>query len=195
MSQYDNRENGVVVINPRTGNLDKRVSPHGAKKGMKWKPVTWTPLYESWVLMSCKGYKNTEIAKLTGRTHIFVGMVLRSPEAREIKLKVIQNLRKESTETLPERLGNLEQRAIKHLETVLNDEELAMSKPFMVFDRSLSLLKSLSKNFKTDTAVTVNNTNQSLVLTPEAAKIMTSGMEKANEAYLLHSGKNKGNKE
>ena len=158
-------------------------------KNKTWRPVTWKPLYDLFVMDHVMGYSNVEIAKRHNITSFVVSRVLGSEQAIALIQKASQNLRKHYQQEIPEKLANLEVQSVKLMDRVLNDPDLINSKPLQVFDRALALVKGLGKNMKSEAAPgTVNNTQNNVIMTPETAKILTEGLAKANDAFLLHSG-------
>jgi hypothetical protein len=152
------------------------------KPSKRWRPKKWIPIYDQMVAMHCVGESNKAIAERFDYTPQQVCNILGSEQAKIIKELVHRKVLSELEDT-GDRLKKIELAAIKNIERVISDEGMLESKPLAIFDRSMDILKGIGKLRGADTPV--NQTNI-FNIPAEHSAALASGIEKANEAMMLH---------
>lgn len=166
----------------------------GSDNERKWQPVRWQPLYEQFVMLSCLGVSNTDIAKRFDYTPQQVSNVLNTEKAREIQKFAVEHIRKNSMATTMQRIEMLSAKAADRIEAVLNNDELAEKSPFAIFDRSLALLRAnkvvssvgdpTAPNGSSIPGVVVNG--DAVIIPSETLTKFTAAMEKLNKVNEIH---------
>lgn len=158
---------------------------HRPAKLTRWHPKRWEVLYDQWVALSTLGKSNKDIADHFGYSPQQVSNILNTPEASLIRRRMLEALRKGAELTIPKRLEHLADKAVQRLAEVLENDQLMERSPFAVVDRGLALLRGVGK-IKSEGGGNVNNIGKALILSDEAARELTEGMSKANEARKLN---------
>lgn len=180
-------EPGEVKVNPKTGNPDKRIT-HGSFK--RWQPRVWTPVMEQMVVLSCANWSNGSIASQFGCSSQHVSNVLNCEEGKKVKEKLVVGLRSLAEGSIQDRLKNLADRALRNIEDVITSQSALNDSPMAMFDRSLKVLE-ITKHVedpanKKNQTIGGINIERAIVLSPEHSAQLTSGLEKANAAAILH---------
>ena len=173
----------------------KVVGSRGAKAFKKWEPKKWLPVYEAIVALSCTGLSNEEVGKRFGYGKQQVSNILNTPQATRMRELINQRLREANLATLAERMDNMNNAAMKHVEFVLNIPSEEFKNPLAIFDRSVMWLKASGKvagNEPINNSV-INNTqnnivNAAMILTPTAANVLQEGLNKADQVKVIHDG-------
>jgi hypothetical protein len=151
----------------------------------KWEPKKWDPIYEQFVAMSSMGLSNVAIAERFGYTPVHVSNVLNSIQGQRLKKIILDRLRATVSSSIPERLEDIADKTVDRLRDVVTDEELFKRSPFAVIDRGLAVLKGL-RHLKGDAEHGNMNVEKAIVLSNEAAKLITEGLEKSRQAEEIH---------
>lgn len=178
----DTKSDGVVLVNPSTGNPDKRLKLGALKR---WQPKEWTPVHEQMVALSCANYSNIAISEIFKCTAQHVSNVINCDHAKVLRRKILDNLSEKVNTGIAERVVNLSDKAAQRVYDVINDDELFKESPFSVFDRALKILEANKHIAPTGTPAGIN-VNKAIILSGEASKQLTDGLAKANEAAVLH---------
>ena len=173
----------------------KVTGPRGAKAFKKWVPKEWRPEYEIIVLLSCTGLPNEEVGRRTGYGKQQVSNILNTPQARKVRELVIVQLRDRGKEGLQTRLDTMADKAMSHIERVLDIPSENFKNPLAIFDRSVTFLKAVGKvkGDENSPHTIINNTNNTIdkammVLSPDQTKQLADGLKKANEVHVIHDG-------
>lgn len=161
--------------------IQLRERKNGRADDEKWQPVTWKPEYEMILSLHAQGQTNIAIAELLNYTPMQVSNILTCEHARLRKSDIVKNIR----ENTMDRIDRMTDIAVKRVEEVLNNDELAEASPFQMFDRATAYLKGVNK-LSGDGGTVNNNTNNTVVIGDEAIKILQDGLEKSNMASELH---------
>lgn len=161
--------------------IQLRERKNGRADDEKWQPVSWKPEYEMILSLHAQGQTNIAIAELTNYTPMQISNILTCEHARLRKADIVRNIRQNSME----RIENMTEKAMQRVEAVLNNDDLAVTSPFAMFDRATTFLKG--RNVLSNDGGNINNTtNNNVVIGDEAIKTMVEGLEKANIAADLH---------
>lgn len=153
-------------------------------KSKRWVPKKWDPIYDQMVLLSCMGLSHKAIGDKFGYGQQQVCNILNTDQAKVLKESIINHIR-ETGITLGDRLARIEESALKNIEHALTDEDIRKKAPLAVADRSIAFLKGLGK-LEGDKQKEIKNTN--VFIGENLAAKLIAGMDKANEAALLHNG-------
>lgn len=166
----------------------------GARAHKKWVPKKWEPVYESIVALSCTGLSNEEVGKRFGYGKQQVSNILNTPQAKKLKEIINERIRAANTNTITERMDSMANKAMKHIEFVLDRPTEDFKNPLAIFDRSLAFLKGAGIA-KADTSVpspTVNNIHnthveRAMILNSDQSKLLNDGLKKADQVKVIHS--------
>lgn len=153
-------------------------------KSKRWVPKKWDIIYDQMIIMSCLGKTNKEIGETFGYGPQQVCNILNTDRAKESKRILIEHVRATGL-TITERLAKLEEASLKNIEHALTDESLRIKSPLAIADRSLAFLKGMGKLEGDKPKEQKATTN--IFLGNELASKLIAGIEKANEAYVLHN--------
>lgn len=178
------------------GEDGKLVGPkRGARITKKWIPKEWRPEYEAITALSCTGLSNEALGLRFGYGKQQISNILNTPQAKKLREIIVQRLRTANNETMVDRIDNLRDVALKRIETILGDDAQAERTPLAIFDKSLAVLKAtgsskergIGSEYVPGNNVT-NNIKNAMIVGPEAGKLITEGLAKAEEAKLLNPG-------
>ena len=186
----------METLDPNSGKL---VGPkRGAKAHKKWVPIQWKPEYEAIVALSCTGLSNEEVGKRFGYGKQQISNICNTPQAKKLKEIINERLRLANTSTLAERMENMSEKAMKHIEFVLDRPTEDFKNPLAIFDRSLAFLKGagVAKPDNSIPAPTVNNIHnthveRAMILNGDQAKQLHDGLKMADQVKVIHSGESK----
>lgn len=187
-------EPALKLITPDTLDNDgKVVGKRGAKAYKKWVPKEWRPEYEAIVALSCTGLSNKEVGARFGYGPQQVSNICNTPQGKKLKEIISERLRVANVATFEERFAALGEVALKNIEDVLGNEGVKSKAPLAIFDRSMSVLKALGKVRREDNPPVapngvplVGNAKSVMILTHDADKALAAGLQKAQQAKLLH---------
>lgn len=178
----------------------KVTGPRGAKAFKKWEPKEWRPEYEAMVALSCTGLANKDVGARFGYGAQQVSNILNTIQGKKLKEIIKERIRLSTIESAHERMGILQDNAMKNIETIIADEDnvIKTKAPLALFDRSLQILKATGA-IKSDTAPLQQNgqpligsvgtiNHNTMVLSPEAAALLNEGSAKADMVKKLHGG-------
>lgn len=157
------------------------------QKKNHWEPVEWHPFYEQIVLELCAGAKNIELARKYGMTAQQICNINRTRQAKEVKDRVLAEIQSGYKTNINDRLAAIKEKAIKHIEDILDNEQLAIDKPLAVADRAIKLLEGTNV-LKPHPSTIVQNNTQTNIIAPEVLEKFTAALESASEVKALHSG-------
>ncbi len=171
------------------GFQDTRLRPG---KLRAWVPKRWRVEYERIVAYSACGWSNVMIAKEVGYTREHVSTILNMDEAENIRQILLSKMRDKSTNTIPEQIEKISQgleriavKTVERLTELLDDDDKFKSTPFAIIDRGMEVLKGRS-HLRTAAASNGTNIEKAVIITGSAAANLTEGMEKADQARLMH---------
>lgn len=153
-------------------------------KSKRWVPKKWDPIYDQMVLLSCMGLSHKAIGDKFGYGQQQVCNILNTEQAKVLKESIITHIRNTGV-TLGDRLARLEDAALNNLEHALVNEDLRTKAPLAVADRSLAFLKGVGK-LEGDKQKEQKNTN--IFIGGDVAAKLLAGIEKSNEAAIIHNG-------
>lgn len=167
-------------------------SKRGAKAFKRWVPKEWRPEYEAIVALSCTGLNNEEVGRRFGYGKQQVSNILNTPQAIKLREIIVIRLREKHTESFGERLSKLNAKALERVEAVIESDDYFEKSPLAIFDRSVTFLKSqgvMKSPESINSGPTIGNViGKAMIMTSEAANILSEGLRKANEVKVLHSG-------
>lgn len=154
----------------------------------RWQPKTWHPVYEQVVALAAAGKTNLELAEIFDYTPQQVSNILCTEEAKKVLSNIADNLRTEGTKSVQARLERLTNAALDVSEDILitRKDEFLEAAPFKLLDRSLAILRGVGKMIGEDKGVTNNTVNNTMIISDSHQKQISSGLDKAVEAWKLH---------
>lgn len=170
--------------NPNAITGDERVRAPAVSNNKKWVPKKWESLFDEWVLRSVLGASNVDIAEKYKYTKQHVSAVLNTPQAKLLRRQLHDNLRKSIELRTEERISHLQDKALSRMTAVLDDNDLAVSQPFAMFDRSVKILQGTGILKVDDKGVVNKNT---ILMAPELARGILEGIRMADKAKLLNA--------
>lgn len=175
----------IEPTNSNDNGNDSRVRAPAVSNSKKWVPKKWESLFDEWVLRSVLGSSNIEIAAKYGYTKQHVSAVLNTPQAKLLKRQLHDNLRKGIELRTEERIAHMQDKALARMAAVLDDDNLAVSHPFPMFDRGMQVLKGTGV-MKSDDKGGINTKN-AIFMAPDVARGILEGMQMADKAKLLNA--------
>jgi len=172
-------------VTDHKGNELERVRAPAVSNSKKWVPKKWESLFDEWVLRSVLGASNVDIAEKYHYTKQHVSAVLNTPQAKLLRRQLHDNLRKSIELKTEERIAHLQDKALSRMAAVIDNDELAASQPYAMFDRSVAILKGTGV-LKSDQGVGGINAKNAVFLAPELARGIIEGMRMADKAKLLN---------
>lgn len=105
-----------------------------------YNPKRWHPEFNLIVIESIAGKSNAELSELFGYTPQHISNILSSPQASGIRDNVRNKINSEFDGQLKSRLASIGEKAIKHIESFVEDENsLATKSPFQFLDRVIRI--------------------------------------------------------
>jgi hypothetical protein len=168
--------------------VTKKGRPLGAINGEhsvpQWEPKTWKPIHNLIVSLHVLGYKNVRIVEALKAENVnistmMVSLVLNSKQGKERLRTETQAIEKE---TIKDRLDKLSDRALKVMETVINNDDLVKYKPLSMFDKAQRVLQHTghlrSENDKNN-GITSNTLigNMNVLLSGEIGERLMEGLQ------------------
>jgi len=150
----------------------------------RWQPTQWKPEYESVIALHAGGKTNKEIAVITGFHEVHISNILNCEQALAIKANYVKVIR-EDTEV---NLKVIETKAMKRINEILDNDEIAQAHPLALFDRSLAFLKGTAKLIPDGSSLTQNNTQNVNVFSDAMGEKILAGLVKSDEAKKLNAG-------
>lgn len=186
--KYDESESE----SPRRGRPPLPESEKRAKiklPSKRWVPRTWRPEYEVIVSLSATGMSREAVVErfyqLTGTLYTVqhITNICNTPEAKLLQQDLVQKIRTNRTQTVHERLAEIQHKAVDRIAALMEDDEKFEASPFAVVDRAFKVLDTAKPS---GSAAGTLNVGQAFIMTEEAAKILREGTEKADQAKLLY---------
>lgn len=155
-----------------------------------WVPKKWRPEYERMLAYSVLGHSNKMIAQELGYTKEHVSTILNMPEAEEMRIMVLGKMRGTVVKSVTDNLKEIVEKGAKLLNDSFDDPEIVKKSPFQLIDRSLDVMKGLGhlRGGGNGSSVTVNNTQNNLVVSPEVADDLASALQAAKRVRELGAG-------
>lgn len=162
--------------------IERRPAKLGKSK--RWVPKKWDIIYDQMIVLSCLGQSHKVIGDQFGYGQQQVCNILNTDEAKRKKAAIIENVRQTGV-AVKDRLELLTTACFNNIEAALTDETIRAKAPLAVADRSMAFLKGMGKldGDKPKEAEKVTN----VFLGDSLAAKLVAGIEKANEAALLHN--------
>lgn len=172
----------------------------GARITKRWEPKEWLPIYEAIVALSCTGLSNEEVGKRFGYGKQQVSNILNTPQGKKLKQVIRNRVNDANIQTIAQRVANLQDNALKRVETIINDEDMfdnmSTAAKMIIFDKSLAVLKSgILKEQGPATPMipgsgAVQNIDKAIFMqvTSSQADQVAEGLMMADRAKALHSG-------
>lgn len=164
----------------------------GARITPRWDPKNWKPIYESIIALSCTGLSNTVVAERFGVTPQTVSNLRSSEKGKKLISLIAARVRDMNNESIGERVAALQSKALERVETVIMSDEAFAERPLAIFDRSLQVLKSgiLKEERPANGMPQIGNINKAVFMSvsPEGAKQLNDGLNKADQVKVIHSG-------
>lgn len=169
----------------------------GAKVKKRWDPKEWRPEYEAMAALSATGMPHQEIAQRFGYKGPWVSMILNSPKGKIVMQLITNNIREAGSKTITsERVQRVLNKAFSRVESIIDDDDLALRSPMAIFGASMELLKKTPllgiegaprEEMKTPGAI--HNT-QINVFTPGVNRNeIDNSLKLANEVKQIHGPK------
>lgn len=169
-------EDGMVVGPERGARIKKR-----------WNPKEWRPEYEAIVALSCTGTSHKLLAERYGYTPVHISNIVNSDVGKELSNIILQNLRKLSTESLPQKIEGMQQVAVKRMEEYLSNDIVAQTDPQRMFDRALKFASEFGlpgiQMQKGGVNININKNTQNNVILDSASQ--DALMEEIKRAALV----------
>jgi len=161
---------------------------NGSEKKERWQPKKWTTQYEEIVLMDLAGMKGYEIAEKVGLTPQHVYNILGCDEAIAIQKAMVGRVRKK-TFNMTEVLGEIQELTVKRLKDCLVDDDTFKTSRLGFIAKGIDVMKGIGEHLKNAPNTVVN---QQFQIPPSVADRFLKGLEKADEARALRSGREVG---
>lgn len=174
---------------------DVIVGKRGAKITRKWNPKDWKPVYEAMVALCTIGKKTQrEVAHEFGYTEAWLSQIMNSEKGKEVQAELIRNTRDRTVGDVAARIRDIQELALRRMETVIRDDKIAERSPLAIFDRSALFLKNTgvikdnhAPPVPTQGHVTnINQTNNTLIVSGKNADDLRDGLRKSDEVKQLH---------
>lgn len=138
------------------------------------------------VLLSASGVSHSDLAERFKISKQHVSNICCTDEAEELRTKVRQGIEKKATESLPERLTRLQEKALKRVEDVLDNDDLHKRAPLMAVQAAFKVLGSQKGLLPEKAEAPSNNTtNNFLIANNEVAQRLLDGLNKSQTTKLL----------
>lgn len=160
----------------------------------KWQPKKWKPKYEQIVALHCAGFTNIKLAEMFQMTTQQICNIVTSDKANEIKEQAIQAIRSQVTETLPDKLEKLGNKALQVMSEVMSRDDLLKESPFAMFDRAKDIAEGIG-NFKTKNSplavppgvnIQVNNQQIAATVSQDEADDLAKSLLLSSKVSQLH---------
>lgn len=166
----------------------KRGRPVGSKgKGAKftnYNPKRWHPEFDLIILESIAGKSNEEIGRKFGYTKEHISNILSTEETKQVKAKVRNVIDKEFEGGIKQRLASIGEKAIKHIESFIEDEtNQAINNPFQFIDRVVKIAQvtgTVNDETKKSSGNMLINTG-TIVLSGDKVNNLLSAIDKSKE--------------
>jgi hypothetical protein len=157
------------------------------RKTQKWVPKKWKPIHTEVVALHTVGFKNVEIASKLDKTEVWVSLVLNTPQAKILLREVFNQLEEKLATTIEQNLSTAAFKAAERIRQFISNDEMALSHPLAMFDRSIKVLSSVGKirNAEESQKSFVNKGNM-FVMSDEAAKVIAESIQLSNTVDRLH---------
>jgi len=158
------------------------VSARGAKSKRRWNPKEWRPEYTAIVAVSCTGLSNEEVGRQFGYTKEHISNILCTEQAVKLRQLINKRLLDSANSSQTERLDRLRDVAMRRIETVLMDDDRAVSNPLQIFDRSFKFLQAtrdLAPEREGASGSSQTNIQNNFVLGDSAASALSQGITAA----------------
>lgn len=156
----------------------------------------WTPAHTEIVLLEVRGRSLKEIGEITGFSPLTIAQILKTPQAKEIKLEIAKKAFEARIAGTSERVLELKMKALDNMtEFVFDQKGLKEKNPFGFFDRMVTVAKlaaeldgSIKPSVTQQTTNTINNTQVNAVFgTPKAQEELSDGLNKAMEVAQVYT--------
>jgi hypothetical protein len=154
----------------------------------RWQPKKWSTKYEEIVLLDLMGMKGYEIAEKVGMTPQHVYNILATDEAIAIQKAMVGKVRQKSF-NITEELGEIQELTVKRLKSCLKDDDTFKTGRLGFIAKGIDVMKGLGEHLKNAPTTVVN---QQFAIPPSVADRFLIGLEKADEARKLRSGREVG---
>lgn len=177
--------NNLIKVRPRgrpKGGLGKG---QGLVTG-RWTPKKWKVEHEIVVLMHVNGKTNKDIAKDSGRSELWVSLVINSPQAVKVIERIRSNL---PNKEIGEKYKKILDGASKIVEDFMNNDELHRDSPIASVNVALKAMEMIDSRLKT-VKETERITERTVVLMSEDnAGMMLDAIRKSRMVSELHRNK------
>ena len=145
----------------------------------------WKPIHTSITLDYAQGRTIAQLSEKYGLAQSTVANVVRSKKAKEILLRIEQNILKNGTEAFPDALKKGKILAFQRMTELLENDTLAEKAPFAFFDRAQKAFESFAK-YETpepspNSPQNQMNVQMNIFNNPEQVSALTDGLNKALE--------------
>lgn len=112
------------------------------RKSQIYNPVTWKPLYDAIILhLVMFGGKKKDIASRFGVTPQTVSNIINCEQGK-IQIRAAQErVRETMIRSIPQRMGDIAEKAVSRMEEFINDDTLYEKSPFAVIDRGMRFMQ------------------------------------------------------
>ena len=108
----------------------------------KWEPKEWRPIYEEIVIKSARGDSNKQLAHEYGCTPQHISNIITTPQARDIRNRLIENIRNTGI-TQQERRMLIADKALERIEEYFFDDEEQKKRKGAMADRAMKMLQGV----------------------------------------------------
>lgn len=149
-------------------------------------PKNWNPKHEAIVLAVLSGRSRKEVAELYEITPVHVGNLMKSPQAIELKQRMLDALKTEAGDVTA-RMAKVSEQALKNIEEMMLNDKARQAAPFQHANLSLKVLQSVTPkgvvnpSAKSETNNTQINNTMLVLNDPSFLKDIKDGLALSNQ--------------
>lgn len=180
-------ENKLINIGPKRGASIKK----------RWDPKEWRPEYEAMAALAATGMPHSEIANRFGYTEAWLSSILNSPKGKIVRQLIVNELRSKAAQAITgERVQELQAKAFKRIEVIIEDDDLAKRSPMAIFGASMEILKKTPVFGADRDNLPINNPSSNITTNNQQVNIFAPGIDRdeinkslqlANKVSEIHS--------
>lgn len=157
-------------------------SGSGSKSGADWQIQNWKPMYDRVVALHLAGYKNVNIAAITGYAEAHVSKILNDPRSQKAIKKLQKRLRENFHQRIEDQMLDLGEEAIRNIAETLEADIQAGTKPKKHQDKmSFDLLDRLGHGKKQ----AESESGSGVKLSDESVDRLANALNKSDEAKRM----------
>lgn len=140
----------------------------------KWEPKEWRPQYEEIVIKSARGDSNKQLAHEYGCTPQHISNIITTPQAKEIRSRLVENIRNTGI-TQQERRMMVLDKALERVEQYFFDDEEQSKRKGAMADRAMKFMSGMG-SLKAE-----NENNNITVIGDELGERLIRAITKADQ--------------